>query len=131
MRKMTPKENREILTKTTTVEPEATPAPEPAYIWQPDVQNSEEDFSINDEEQRRMYANDFHDDERIQFQREIMAADNGYRGADNDEDEEEDSLYEEDGLLHTRYLISNNEGKLICLYNFARNNSSGKRMQKM
>lgn len=83
-------------------------ATDKADIWEPDADASDEDFT-----QRNL--GEFHDDERIQFQREIMAAGNGSRmlGADDDDEEdEEDDLYEADGLLDTRNLIANNQGKL-------------------
>lgn len=79
-----------------------------ADIWEPDADVSDEDFSQRNQ-------GEFHDDERIQFQREIMAAGNGSRmlGADDDDEEdEEDGLYEADGLLDTRNLIANNQGML-------------------
>ncbi|KAI8127992.1 hypothetical protein FF38_10281 [Lucilia cuprina] len=80
-------------------------------IWEPDVQATHHDFIHNhgEQEHSRMYVNDFHDEERIQFQREIMAAGKDSRFENEDEDEEEDDLYEGDGLLDTRTLITNNQ----------------------
>lgn len=108
---MSAKQNRESA---------AAAAVEPAVtdIWEPDVEDSE-DFTNSHEEERSMYANDFHDEERTQFQREIMAAGNDARFRTDDDDEEED---EEAGLLDTRTLIANNQGKLficaVCLYSW-------------
>ncbi|XP_023307800.2 sialin isoform X2 [Lucilia cuprina] len=90
---------------------ETETAPVVTDIWEPDVQATHHDFIHNhgEQEHSRMYVNDFHDEERIQFQREIMAAGKDSRFENEDEDEEEDDLYEGDGLLDTRTLITNNQ----------------------
>ena len=105
---MSTKENREFATET---------ALAPADIWEPDVNEEIIENSYGEQRhRRRIYANEFHDDERTQFQRDIMLAGNDVYAINashivDDDDEEEDDLYEGNGLLDTRTLIVGKSGK--------------------
>ena len=107
---MSTKENREFATVAGTERALA-----PADIWEPDVNEEIIENSYGEQRHRRIYSNEFHDDERTQFQRDIMLAGNDVYAINashivDDDDEEEDDLYEGNGLLDTRTLIVGNSG---------------------
>lgn len=79
-------------------------------VWEP--YDGDEDELFNNYEARGMYVNDFHDEERQQFQRQIMGACSG--NSNGDYDDEEDNAHEGDGLMDTP-LIASNQGKTFFI----------------